>query len=176
MSERDENQYAATSETYDQAYQNNMGQPMEMETEKKGNVVLGILGAFIGAAIGGGLWIIVTRFGYIAGIVGFIIILLSFKGYELLSGKLDKTGAIVALIFSIASIFIAECLAIAIEYHTSINEYTNYPFSKSFSDTMDLIKTQGEMTRAFLKDIVIGYAFTIAASFTLIRNALKGEK
>ena len=41
---------------------------------------------------------------------------------------------------------------------------------------MDLIKTQGEMTRAFLKDIVIGYAFTIAASFTLIRNALKGEK
>lgn len=175
MSEREEQNFTNTFGTYDQAPQTNMNQPVTLEAQKRGNVLLGIIGAIIGAVLGGVLWVIVMQFGYIVGLVGAATIFLSLKGYELFVKKLDKLGVIVALIATVVAIFLAECVACTIEVHNLYGEYYGNSFFDSFGDAMKLIKTEGEVTAAIIKDLVIGYIFTILASFSIIRNALKGE-
>ena len=57
--------------------------------EKKENVITGIVGALIGAAIGGASIVLLTQLGFIASISGLILAVCTLKGYELLGGKLS---------------------------------------------------------------------------------------
>lgn len=65
-----------------------------------GSYITGLIGAFIGAALGGVLWAVVMYFGYMASIVGLAIGWLAERGYALLKGKPGK-GKIVVLILAV---------------------------------------------------------------------------
>ena len=67
------------------------------------NYLKGTLGAFVGALLGGMVWIIVGLFGYVASMVAFLISFLGSYGYDLMKGKKNK---IKLLIVSIVSIFV----------------------------------------------------------------------
>ena len=64
--------------------------------EKPENVVTGIVGALLGAAIGAAAIILLDMAGYMAAISGVILAVCAYKGYELLGGKLSKTGIIIS--------------------------------------------------------------------------------
>lgn len=55
--------------------------------EKQGNLLTGILGAFLGALIGTALWVLVGVWGYIASIVAWLTAFLAGKGYDLRSAR-----------------------------------------------------------------------------------------
>lgn len=176
MSENEKQDYT-TSDAFTQSPQaENAYRTVTMEAPNKGNTVLGIVGALLGACIGGGLWLLISRFGYIAGIVGFITIFLSYKGYELLSKKkIDKIGVVIGLIFTILAIFVAEIFSVGIEVYKQINEMFDYSFKSSMSDAWQLILHDSEVKGAFIKDLIVGYIFTIVASFAYIRGLVKGQ-
>ncbi len=58
--------------------------------EKQGNLLTGILGAFLGALIGTALWVLVGVWGYVASIVAWLTAFLAGKGYDLLHGRPGK--------------------------------------------------------------------------------------
>lgn len=59
--------------------------------QQVGNYLTGILGAFLGGAIGTVLWIVVgNKLHIVASIIGYLIGMLSFKGYVKLKGRIGK--------------------------------------------------------------------------------------
>ena len=58
------------------------GTPAELKAPE--NVPMGLLGALVGAALGGASIILLSQLGYIASISGVILAFCTLKGYQLL--------------------------------------------------------------------------------------------
>lgn len=72
------------------------------------NIILGYIGAIIGALIGISLWIFCGYYGIIPGIVGFIFAFLTIKGYMLLAGSISRKGLIGCIAICTLMIIFAE--------------------------------------------------------------------
>lgn len=77
-----------------------LGEEQKLKEEATGSYATGLMGALIGAALGGVLWAVVMYFGYIASFVGLAIGWLAEFGYNLLKGKQAK-GKIAVLILAV---------------------------------------------------------------------------
>ncbi|MFT4145216.1 MAG: hypothetical protein QM644_12235 [Mobilitalea sp.] len=151
-------------------------QGIEVDTVGRGeaansNVLLGILGAINGAAIGGILWIVIGMLGFIAGIAGYVMMLFAIKGYRMLSGFLDKKGQIISLLIALLMIFAANYTLYSLDYckyyYSGVYSFDN--LADSFRKLPDFIK-QGEVWGDFLKDLVVGYLLSIWAGFGIIKS------
>lgn len=143
----------------------------------KSNVVLGIIGAIIGAALGGIIWIIIGKLGFIAGIAGFAMMLFAIKGYRKLAGSLDKKGQIISLIIAFVMIFIANYAQYVLEFckYYYSNDYSMTTIIKVFKELPDLL-TMADVWGDFAKDLVIGYALSIWAGFKIIKTTFSSSK
>ena len=143
------------------------------KSPKKGNLPAGIVGAFLGTLIGAVLWIIIYNLGFIAGIAGLVMTVCAFKGYELIGGRLSKTGVIISVIIVIVMIFFTNTLCYGIEVHSVFSEqYGGVSFFESYRIAMELVFENVEgLLGYFIKDLVVGYLLTIVASFSAIKNA-----
>ena len=65
------------------------------------NYLKGTLGAFVGALLGGMIWIIFGLFGYVVAMVAFLISFLGSYGYDLMKGKKNKIKLLIVSIFAI---------------------------------------------------------------------------
>ena len=141
------------------------------------NVLLGTIGAFIGAALGGVIWIIIGELGFIAGLAGFAMMYFAIKGYSGLSGRLDKKGQIISIIIALVMIFVANYTSYALNF-------CKYYFDGNYSinNLMDSIKnlssylTYSNNWGSFLKDLAIGYALSIWSGFGIIRSVFSKRK
>lgn len=136
---------------------------------KKGNLVTGLVGALIGALIGGVLWVLVSQLGYIAGIVGLILAVLSLKGYELLGGKIDKIGIAVTMVIIVVVLFLANYFSLAWIIHSEFSSLYDITFADAFRSVPDFL-SYDDILMPFIRDLVVGYAFTAAASIPVIRG------
>lgn len=131
------------------------------------NYGLGIVGSLIGALIGGVLWFVVGNLGYIAGIVGFLIIYLSAMGFKKGAKVLTKPGAVISVIISMLTIFAANYVL----YAWQLTQAFGGRFS--LGECLGMLPsamTEYELTGSFVKDICIGYAFTLLAGFSTLKN------
>lgn len=137
------------------------------------NYGLGVLGALGGALIGGVLWFVVGNLGYIAGIVGFVIIYLSAMGFKLGAKVLTKAGAVIAVLISVIMIFVANYVLYA------------WSFAEAFEGRFTLMESlvmlpaslkEYELVGDFVKDILIGYALSLIAAFSTLRNMFANKK
>ena len=76
--------------------------------EKKDNLLTGIVGALIGAALGAGAIILLSQLGYVASLSGLVLAICTLKGYELLGGKLSTRGIIVSVLLMLVTPYIAD--------------------------------------------------------------------
>lgn len=136
----------------------------------KSNILLGILGAILGAALGGVIWIILGKIGIIAGLAGYAMIYFAIKGYRKLSGFLDKRGQIISLIIALIMVFIANYTLYALEYcKYNFSSYNMVNIVNSFKQLPSYL-TWAEAWGDFLKDLIIGYALSIWAGFGVIKS------
>lgn len=139
---------------------------------KNVNLPLGIVGAFIGSLIGVIVWVIIYKLGFIAGISGFVMAVCCYKGYELLGGRIDKKGVWIALIIAIIMLAVAEMVCLGLE----IYDVYSYYYDLSIFDSMSLVPEflkESEIMGSVIQDLLFGYVFMIAASFSYIRSVLK---
>lgn len=142
--------------------------------QQKSNIVLGIVGAFIGAAIGGALWVFVSQLGYISGIVGLAIAGLAVYGYEKLGGRLTIPGVIISILMIIATVYIAQNISFALDIKSLLSEYgVDYSFSSCYQMIPEFLSEDKEIFDSYITDLVTGYAFTAAASFYTIYASFK---
>lgn len=133
------------------------------------NILLGIVGAVLGVLLGAALWVFLGRIGFIAGIAGYAIVFYGMKGYELLGGHLSKGGIILCIILSFLAILAAEFVSLGITVHSELGEMYSLSMADSFRIVPELLK-ESELISAVAKDLIFGYALSIWASYSSVRN------
>lgn len=145
------------------------------EVSSSGNTALGMVGMIVGALLGGVLWVLIGQLGYIVGWVGVFMIFASLKGYELLGKKkADKKIVIIALILGLVVILFADVMTYALKFHNEIGG--GLSIWECVEEIIEVIKVSSKAKVYFIRDLAMGYIFTIIASFAFLKNGLKFNK
>lgn len=138
------------------------------------NMLLGIIGALVGAIIGGLSIVLLSQMGYVASISGVVLAFCTLKGYELLGKALSKKGIVICIILMVLTPFIADWICWALVVMEAWAEY-GVTFTEAFV-TVPLLLQDGTIALAdYLKDLGMLYLFVVLGGFYTVRNALKSE-
>ena len=155
---------------------------MEFENEVMGsapaevkapeNVLLGLIGALVGAVLGGASIILLSQLGYIASISGFILAICTLKGYELLGKRLSKKGIVLCVILMIVTPFVADWIDWAIFL---MKDYSEYGLTLVDSCIMlGELMAEGYVDMfEYVKNLGMIYLFVILGAFGTLKNILK---
>lgn len=138
--------------------------------EGSGNIVGGIVGALLGSLIGVIVWVLIYQLGYISAIAGAVMIVCALKGYEMLGGKLNKTGIIISCIISVIMVFFAEQMSIALEIYKSYKD--SLTFFGAFQ-SIPAFMTLSDVRAAVFGDLAIGYILLAVGAWSTVHQALK---
>ena len=148
---------------------------LKIETDsynsQKENVLLGTVGAFIGAIIGGAVTLFIARLGYVAFYAGFILGICVVKGYEILGKRFSKLGAVISSILLLVTIVLVQQFDYALEAVKQLGV--------DFSDGFDLINTlvlNGEAPEKYFFNFFMLAVFTIIGGGVAISSALSTHK
>ena len=149
----------------------NMEMPVSPEVKPAENFVLGLVGALIGAAIGGASIIGLGQLGYIASISGVILAFCTLKGYELLAKGLSTKGVIVCAVLMLVTPFLADYLNWGIVLYKELS-----PLGATFAECMEILPEvlkDGEVVGDYLKNLGMLYLFVVLGGFYIVKNAFK---
>ena len=138
---------------------------------QKENVLLGTVGAFIGAIIGGAVTLFIARLGYVAFYAGFILGICVVKGYEILGKKFSKLGAVISSILLLVTVVLVHQFDYALEAVKQLG--------LDFSDGFDLINSlvlNGEAPEKYFFNFFMLAVFTIIGGGVAISSALSTHK
>ena len=149
----------------------NCGFPLK-SPEKKENVIGGIVGAFLGALIGGASIVLISMLGYIASVSGLILAVCTLKGYELLGGKLSGKGIVISILFMLATPYLADRIEWAIVIMQEFAEY-GVTFTEGFAAVPELLKDGSIEMGGYIKNLLMIYGFCALGAFATLKNTLK---
>ena len=142
------------------------------EVKAPENVVLGLIGALVGAILGGASIILLSQLGYIASISGFILAVCTLKGYELLGKRLSKKGIVLCVVLMIVTPFLADWIDWAIYL---MKDYPEYELT-----IVDSCILMGELMAEgyvdmfeYFKNLGMIYLFVVLGAFGTLKNVLK---
>ena len=164
--------YNNGTNTYQAPQQNNYPQPTYTPVEEKEeNVLLGTVGALIGALLGGVSIYLLIQINVIASLSGLLISGGALYGYELLGHKLSKKGILISCIIMVLAVYVSYRATMAIE----LTKLTSYSFWEAFSQMPEIVKEGGVAKDYYLVLIEI-LAFCVGGSIGLIRVKLAQAK
>ena len=102
----------------EQSYQllkSNLQIEMDSYQNQKENVLLGTVGALLGALIGGAVALFIARLGYVAMLAGVVLGICTIKGYEILGKKLTRKGIVISSILMVITVFLVNQVDLAME-------------------------------------------------------------
>lgn len=151
--------------------------PMEVqespaEIKAPENVLLGIIGALIGAVIGGASIVLLSQLGYVAALSGAILAFCTFKGYELLAKGLSTKGIVICIVLMLLTPIIADWIDWAIVLMQSWAD-----LSITFGEALILVPlmlADGTIAMGdYLKNLGMIYLFVVLGGFYTVRSVLK---
>jgi hypothetical protein len=144
-----------------------------------GSVLLGVICAVIGAALGGLVWVLISRLGYIAGIAGFLTMFFAMKGYNIGSRRqIGKGGTVLCFLLSLVVLYLANCASYAVELYTVFKKEAGVtvPFFDCVKMLPEILR-EPEIAGAFTKDLVVGILLSVlACAGTLVRTFKKPKQ
>ena len=138
---------------------------------KKENVLAGAVGALLGSLVGVAAIVIIGQLGYISVISGIIMGICTIKGYELLSGKVSKTGVIISIIIMTLMCIVANRLDWAI----TITREIGWPIIDSFLHcgyVLDYYDLKG----SYYLDLGMKLLFTLLAASPYVVGVFKTKQ
>lgn len=139
---------------------------------KRENILTGIVGALLGAAIGGAVILLLGRLGFIASISGFILAVCTLKGYELLGRQLSAKGAIICIVLIAVTPYIVDRLDWAFVIQESITDM-DITLADAFMAVPDLIEADIIAKTDYLKNLGMLYLFALFGAFSTLRDLFK---
>lgn len=149
-----------------------LGQAAVQVQQKKTSLGKGILGAVIGAALGGVVWVLIYRVGYIAAVGGLALVFGALKGYELLGGRLDKKGAAASVAVSVLMMFAAMMVSYGWELY-DIYAADGFTFLDCVMAAPTAVFHFPDVGASFAMECVIGLLFIGLGGFSTIRAAYR---
>ena len=144
--------------------------------EKKENVVAGIVGAVLGALIGAAAIILLNMIGYVASISGIILAVCTFKGYELLGGKLSVKGIIISLILIIVTPFIADWISWGIAIYQAFGSEYGITVADAIGAVGPFLQDGAIEKSDYTTGLLMLYGFTALGAFSSVRGTIKGSR
>lgn len=147
---------------------------LEVQVTHKGR---GVIGALLGALLGGVLWTAVGALGYISGWIGVLIVLFAGTGYKIFAKEESGFGTAVSIIFSLLVIFPATYLAGVWTFYLELNEYVSeyIPLGRAFAGYSEYL-TKTDSWGAMIYNMVMGYVFMLVAGFYSAAGVSKRKK
>lgn len=140
---------------------------------QKSSLLPGLVGAMLGCLAGIVVWILVYRLGYIAGISGLVMAVLSLKGYEKLGGALDRKGVVICLLVMLGSVFLANKLAWAWAAYDGLKDY-GYGFFDCYQGLGEILEAC-ELSGAYFKDLAVGYFLTLLCTAGTVISSFRAS-
>lgn len=140
---------------------------------QKSQIISGIVGAFLGSLIGVALWVVVYAVGYIAAVCGVVLAVCTLKGYQKLGGKLDKLGITIAVVITMAMVFVANYISYGYEVYIAFKEIEDINIFQGIQAVGFFLSEYDDFRNSFIGDLIQGYFFTIIATATTFINAYK---
>lgn len=143
---------------------------------KRENILAGIVGAFLFSIIGGVLYFVVYELGFIAGICALVMFILANFGYGLFSGKKNgKKGVIIAAVMTLIMIILAEMFCLSYEIFVAFKDEYEITILDAMRSVPNFLQ-EPEIKGDVVKDLIFAIGFGALASFSVIKNMVKGEK
>lgn len=143
-----------------------------LEVKPAENMLLGIVGALVGALIGGGSIILLSQIGYIASVSGLILAVCTLKGYELLAKGLSVKGIVICVILMLLTPFAADWIDWSILVMQSFPEY-GLTLGDAIRIFPELLADDPELVGEYLKNLGMIYLFVIMGGFYTLKDAFK---
>ena len=138
------------------------------------NVALGIVGALIGALLGGASILLFSKLGYVASLSGVLIAFATLGGYKLLAKGMGKAGLVICIVLMLIVPFLANALDLVLTLHEELRMY-GMTMGDTASFLVELIGSDQEVLMAYLKDLGMLYLFVVIGAVGIVKNALKGN-
>ena len=151
---------------------NTMEMPMYPEIKVSENVALGLVGALIGALIGGASIIGLSQLGYIASISGVILAFCTLKGYALLAKGISTKGVILCAVLMLLTPFVADYLDWGILIYKELGAY-GFTFAECLKLIPEFMADGTIEMGEYLKNLGMIYLFVIMGGFYTVKNAFK---
>ena len=143
------------------------------EKAKPNNLLTGIVGAVLGAALGALSIILIGRLGFVSALSGLILAVCTLKGYELLGGKHNK----LSLLICFALMAITPYLANQIDWALTIAKEFDCAFSEAFANVDNVIAFIGaEAEKVYTSNLVMLYIFTALGAIGTLVDFFKKKK
>lgn len=135
--------------------------------KKRKNYVLGLLGAFGGAIIGGLLWLLVTRLGFITTLCSVVMGVMVTAGYKKLGGKYTSISLCICLLVSIITVCFMFHLNSAITFALAFREagISDASFRFCFENVKN-IYILGDSLRDYYIDLLVAISINIGGVAT----------
>ena len=144
-------------------------QQQQIYAEQKENMLLGFVGAFLGASVGGLLWFGIGLLGYFAWIAGVLGFFLAFKGYQVFGAKVSAIGAVLVFLVTIFLVFFANH---ALWTWMANDGYDAY-FWQTFASIHRLIFAQATLRMNYLMDLLFGVGMIALIGLPFMRSLYK---
>ena len=135
----------------------------------KERVVLGTLGAFVGALVGTICIVILGQFGYIASICGVVMGFCAMGGYQLLGKKMSKKGIIITIVIMLVMVYVSNWFS----YALAVADVAEVDVLTAFLVTPELVSEGFIDAGAYYKDLVMLYAFMAIGVVPTIKKYFK---
>ena len=131
------------------------------ELRKPDNVPMGILGALIGALLGGVCIVLLGQAGYVASLSGIVLAFCTLKGYELLGGKLSKVGIAVSAVLILVMPFGAYLVDVALTVMEELKDIMpGLTLFEGIQLVFELVEHDPENSSTFVEGILQLYLYT----------------
>ena len=134
---------------------------------KDENVLMGTIGAILGALVGAALIALLAKIGYVASISGVVMAFLSLFLYDKFAGKISKKGVIICVVIMIVTVFLTEWLIWSYAYYKELATIYDVSFGDVFKKLFSILKF-AKKTGDFVKDIAMLYFFTALGAIPAI--------
>lgn len=142
---------------------------------KRENILTGIVGALIGAAIGALSIILLSQLNIVAAISGLILAVCTLKGYELLGGKLSKTGVVICVVLMLVTPYFADRLDWAIVLMSELSDY-NLSLGDAFGLIPTLLEVGAIESSTYYLNLGMLYLFVLIGGFSTVSSSFKKRK
>jgi hypothetical protein len=145
------------------------------QNETRGNYLTGLIGALLGALVGAALWVLVSRLGYYAAIVGLVMAFLAQAGYRLFKGRIQKGMPVIVILSVVLGLLVATAANIAIDLMQdpdialSLAEALRYAPQAFYNSELFYV---GQVW----KEVGIGLFFALLGSYGTLRRLFREVK
>lgn len=139
------------------------------EVEKKGNLILALIGSILGACVGAVLWVLIYKLGYIAGITGCVAAVGALVGFQMFGKRQVTTGVILWCVFiSLVALLFGNAVSYAWEFTEALS--ADSPGRAEFFVVLKQLPTilkDYDCVGSFFADWGMGVFFAALSGFSL---------